>query len=328
MISWLQEVRRRLETWAGNCILFVLLRLAPHLSQQTMIKFGGKCMALIPRIATRHFRLVCSDIATALQLDQQSDQVRHIAYGSYRNFGEIIGEFFRLPSMTAEQLRAWARLEGIEHLEKALESGKGVILLTAHLGNWEICGTLMGLSGYQTTAITREQQDTALTEMLQRVRRTHGLHLVSVHDIRTCIQVLKRNECLGILGDLDSATPAAFVQVFGRPAATYFGTAYLARLSGATILPIFDERQPDHTHIVRIGPPIPQVATGDRQRDLFYTTIRTQQVIEQEIRRRPADWYWLGQRWRTRPEMIPHPERIPMEHRDLTAEEAARIRTW
>ena len=164
--------------------------------------------------------------------------------------------------------------------------------------------------------------------MLQRVRNTHGLNVVSVTDIRACIRVLQRNECLGILGDLNTSSPAAFVQVFGRPAATYFGTAYLARLSGAAILPIFDERLPDHTHLVRIGPPIPPIETGDRRRDLFYLTIRTQEVIEQEIRRRPADWFWLGQRWRTRPEMVPHPERLPMEHRDLTPEESARIRHW
>jgi KDO2-lipid IV(A) lauroyltransferase len=328
MTSWLYHSHRRLETWGGNRILLSLLRLAPRFSQQTMIRLGRLLGDLVPRISRRHFLLVCADIALALHLDSASEEVRRIAYESYRYLGESMAEFLRLPYMTTAQLRTGAHLEGIEHLDAALARGKGAILLTGHLGNWEICGTLMGLSGYPTTAITREQNDSALTEMLQRVRQTHGLQVVSVDNIRACIQVLQRNECLGILGDMDASIPASFVQVFGRPAATHFGTAYFAHRSGAAILPIFDERLPDHTHIVRIGSAIPPSETGDLRRDLFYTTIRTQEVIEREIRRRPTEWFWLGQRWRTRPEMIPHPERIPMEHRDLTSEESARIRHW
>lgn len=324
----LHKFRRRIETWAGNRILCLLLRLVPHLPPTPMIRLGRMLGAMVPRISGRYFRIVCDDIAQALQLPPDSDEVLRIAYGFYENLGESMVEFLRLPYLSAEELRHWAQLDGVEHLEAALARGRGAILLTAHLGNWEICGTLMGLSGYPTTAITRAQSDSALTEMLQRVRRTHGLNVVSVSDLRACIRVLKDNQCLGILGDLNTSSPAAFVQVFGRPAATYFGTAYLAHLSGAAILPIFDERLPDHSHRVRIGPPIPPAETGDRRHDLFLTTIRTQQVIEQEIRRRPTDWFWLLQRWRTRPESTPHPERIPMEHRDLTAEESARIRTW
>ena len=143
-----------------------------------------------------------------------------------------------------------------------------------------------------------------------------------MHEIRACIRVLQRNECLGVLGDLNARMPGAFVQFLGRPASTYTGAAFLAYATGAEILPLFDERLPDHTHRVRISPPLALADTGDKQRNLLLTTMRCQQVIQEEIRRRPQDWFWQIQRWKTRPEDIPHAERIPMEHRDLTPEEA------
>ena len=179
----------------------------------------------------------------------------------------------------------------------------------------------MGLSGYPTTAIAREQKDSALTDLLFSIRKAHGLTVLPMTDVRGCLRVLLRNECLGVVGDVNANTPGAFVQFLGRPAATYTGAAYFALTTGAPILPIFDERLPDKTHICRIGPPIPIVRTNDRNRDLLITTIRAQRVIEQEIRRRPQDWFWLLQRWKTRPEDISNPERIPMEHRDLAGEE-------
>ena len=326
MNSRLFQVIRRCESGVGNHILLLLARLVHRLPLGHTLAAGRIMGAFAPKLSPRHLRQISADITTAFGAEFSPAAVRRIAVDSYRYLGESLMEFLRLPYMSAEEIRRWAQLEGTEYVEAALSRGHGVILLTAHLGNWEVCGTLMGLSGYPTTAIARPQRDSAITELFTRVREAHGLSVVPMTDVRECVRVLKRNECLGILGDLNARPPAAFVQVFGRPAATYLGAATLAKLSGAEILPIFDERLPDHTHRVSIMPPILQASTGDRQRDLLITTMRTQAVIEREVRRRPEQWYWLLQRWRTRPEQAEHPERIPMEHRDFTPEEAMRLR--
>jgi KDO2-lipid IV(A) lauroyltransferase len=312
----------------GYRILFLLARVVHRLPLGMALAFGRGLAWVGPRLSARHVRRISQDIALAYGLDPSCAEVRRIAYASYTRLGESLMEFFRLPYMTREEITQWAHLEGTEHVEAALARGKGVIVMTAHLGNWEVCGTLMGMSGYPTTAIARAQGDTAITELFNRVREAHGLKVVPMTDVRECIRVLKRNECLGILGDLNARPPGLFVQFFGRPASTYLGTAYLAQLTGAAILPLFDERLPDHTHRVRIGAPIPLSDTGDRQRDLLITTMRAQEAIEREVRRRPEDWYWLLQRWKTRPQDTPDAARIPMEHRDLTPEEAAAYRAW
>ncbi|MHB9024789.1 MAG: lysophospholipid acyltransferase family protein [Armatimonadota bacterium] len=314
---------RRCRSFIGNVGLFSLARIAHRLPLSVACAVGHALAALGPLVSGRHYRRVRDDIQRFLGDGATPREARQLTQRYYRHLGESLMEFLRLPYMTDDEVRHWVRVDGMEHLDAAIAEGHGVIMLTGHLGNWELCGTMMGLSPYPTTAIAREQRETGITTLYNRIREAHGLKVVSMTDVRACIRVLKRNECLGVVGDVNARVPGAFIQFLGRPAATYTGTAYLALTTGATILPIFDERLPDHTHCCRIGPPIPVSRTGDRARDVLITTLRTQYVIQQEIRRRPAEWFWQLQRWKTRPEDVPNPERIPMEHRDLTSEEVA-----
>lgn len=320
--------RHRLESALGTRLLFSAARVMHRLPLGVALAFGRLLGWCIPRCFPRHFRRICIDIALAYGDAPTAPATLRLARDFYRGLGESLVEFLRLPYLSADEIRRLVRLEGTEYLDAALAEGRGAILLTAHLGNWELCGTSMGLSRYPTTAIARSQVDATLTDLFNHTREAHGLKVVGMTDLRGCIRVLKRNECLGVLNDVNANHPGAFVQFFGRPAASYTGVAYLARTTGAAILPIFDQRLPDKSHVVRIYPPIPVVRTEDEKRDLLVNTMRTQHVIEQAIRRRPADWFWLLYRWRTRPEEVPHPDRIPMEHRDLTTEEAARLRDF
>jgi len=126
---------------------------------------------------------------------------------------------------------------------------------------------------------------------------------------------------VAIAGDLNANKPGAFINFFGVPAATPHGAASLAMSTGAMPNPVFAERLPDLTYRIAFQPPVRVEQTGNRNRDLFVTTLRIQRLIEREVACRPADWYWLLQRWKTRPEDIPNPERILMEHRDFTPQE-------
>lgn len=311
--------RRQAEHQIGNSALFLLAHLAHLVPRNAALALGRSLGRLTPRLSPRHYHRVLAEISAAFPTANAED----IARLAYMSLGENLIEFLRLPSMSNEAILSQARIEGREHVDTALAHGKGVVMFTGHLGNWELCGTVMGLSGYPLTAIAREQLDSALTDLFLRIRESHGLTIVPMSDVRGCLRVLKRNGCLAVLCDVNANIPGAFVQFFGRPAATYTGVAYFALATGATILPVFDERLPDKTHVCRVLPPIQVEQTGDRNHDLLITTIRVQRSIEAEIRRRPQDWFWLLQRWKTRPEDVPFPERVPMEHRDLSAEEVA-----
>ncbi|MHB9132033.1 MAG: lysophospholipid acyltransferase family protein [Armatimonadota bacterium] len=314
---------RRFEFLAGKYILFVLARCVHWLPLGVAMRLGRALGWLAPRISRRHLRRIATDAMQFLGEGADPQEATRIAYGFYRHAGESLIEFLRLAYMTEDEVHQLVRLEGAERLDVALAQGKGVICVSGHIGNFELLSAVMGLSKYPPSDVARQQKDTQLTELFRRVRERFGLRLIDMDDVRGCLRTLKRNELLGLLSDGNARVPGCFVNFFGRPAATFIGAAYFNHATGAPMIPIFIERLPDNTHITRVGIEIPPVQTGDKKKDLLLTTIRIQHVIEHEIRRRPENWYWLVQRWKTRPESIPNPERIPMEHRDLTPEEVA-----
>lgn len=311
-----------------NALLHFLARSTHLLPLRAALALGRGLGWLAPRISPRHLRRICSDISSALQLEADSPEVCRIAHDSYRYLGENLLEFLRLPYLSSEQIRDWAPLEGWDKVQAALARGNGVILLTGHLGNWELTGAAIGLCGHPASAVAREQLDAEQTDLFNSIRETHGLRVIPMQNVRECIRTLRKNELLGILADTNDRNPAAFVQFFGRPAATYTGIAYLAELTGAAILPIFSSRTSTTQYRIVIGDEVPKVENGTRQENIFHTTIRIQQVIEDEIRQRPHEWFWLQRRWATTPEKMPNPEQIHMEHRDLTAEQSNKIRHW
>lgn len=319
------RIRTRYDSLLGRQILYLLARIVPHLSQDRALALGRMLGWLAPRLSPYRFFRVFRDIRLAFHDELEWRQCLTIALNAYRHLGISLIEFLRLPDLTPEEVRALVWIDGAEHLDAALTAGRGAVLLTGHIGNWEMGGTGLSVFGYPITAVARPQDIPTLDNLFLRIRKVHGMHVMPLSDVRGCINTLRENRFLAILGDVNAKNPGAFVQFFGRPAATYTGAAYLALTTGAPIIPLFDERLPDYSHRIHVHPPIPICATGDRRHDLLTTTMRIQFVIQEEIRRRPHEWFWQLQRWKTRPEDALNPERIPMEHRDLTPEEAQAV---
>ncbi len=315
---------RKMQQAAGKHLMLAASHFMHRVPLRAALGFGRWLGSQAPRLSARHFRRVCTDIALAFP-EFTPAQVDDVARRFYRRIAESVAEFLRLPYQTSEEIHRFVALEGMEHLDDALAWGKGVVLISGHIGNWELMGTMMGLSPYPTTVIAREQADNAMTQFINRIREKHGLRVLSMADPRGGLRVLRRNECLGMISDLNANVPACFINFLGRPASTFTGAAFMARTMGAAILPVFIDRLPDNTHCMRYQPAILPADTGDKERDLFYTTMRIHYVIGEEVRRRPHDWFWLLNRWKTRPEDVEHPEKIFMEHRDLTPAQVAEI---
>lgn len=315
--------QNRYDSLLGRQILQLLARIVPHLSRDKALALGRMFGWLTPRLTPHRLLRVYRDISLALGQTLPWRMRLRIALDAYHHLGISLVEFLRLPDMSGEEIRSLITIDGAEHLDAALAAGRGAVLLTGHIGNWELGGTALAVMGYPMTAIAKPQENTTLNQLLMRIREAHGMSILPLSDVRGCISTLRQNGFLAILGDVNAKNPGAFIQFFGRPAATYTGAAYLALVTGAPIIPLFDERLSDYTHHIQVHAPIPVSTTGDRRHDLLVTTMRAQYVIQEEIRRRPHEWYWQLQRWKTRPEDAPNADRIPMQHRDLTPEEAA-----
>jgi len=195
------------------------------------------------------------------------------------------------------------RLDGLEHLRTAMARHGRVLVLTAHLGNWELLAVAHRLTGFPLAVVVRPLDARALDALAERLRRKAGVELLAKRGaLRAVLSALHRRRMVGVLLDQNaSRREGVFVPFFGRPASTSRSLALLATRTRTPVLPIFTRREADGGHVVTIHPPLDAPGTPDAERAIIELTMRCNEAIEAAIRRTPEQWLWIHRRWRTRP---------------------------
>ncbi len=222
----------------------------------------------------------------------------------FGNLGITFLEVMRLPWLrSASDLEGLVRCEGLDVFEKALGRGRGVMLITGHLGNWELMATWYALKGFSMDVVVRDLDSPLGARLMDWMRTRHGNAMVlKKRSMRRLLKTLAGGGIAGLLIDQNVArVEGVFVDFFGVPACTNKGPAMLAATSGAAVIPTFISREKGG-HVIRIGPEIEVVNTGDRKKDALTNTARFTRAVEEAIRRTPAEWFWVHRRWKTRPD--------------------------
>lgn len=220
-------------------------------------------------------------------------ELRLAARRTFQQFGKYLVEFFTFSRLTPEQIRRLVAVEHREYLDQAVALGRGVIVVTAHLGNWEMGGAALAGLGYPLNVVTLQQTSAKLNEFFQHHRRRRGMAVIPLgHAVPQLVRALRRKECVALLADRDYSARTDFVPLFGAAACLPRGPAWLARKTGAPILPGFMLRKHDDSFELRFYPPI--VATG-------LSTDRLQRAIgaalEEAVTRDPNQWFMFERVW-------------------------------
>jgi KDO2-lipid IV(A) lauroyltransferase len=224
--------------------------------------------------------------------------------GSFKNLGRLLGVFSHFGKARPESLQALIECEGLEHLEAAEKSGRGVILFTGHIGAWELSSFGLSLFGHPLSFLVRRIDNPKVEELIDRSRTRRGNCTIDKRSAaREMLQLLQAGGTLGILVDLNTLDrEGIFVDFFGRPASTTFVLAKLALRTGALVLPVFapwDEQR--KRFVLKIGRPLEFTSTGDEQEDVRRFTQLFTSVVEKYVRAYPDQWLWIHRRWKTRP---------------------------
>src|SRR5206468_7125650 len=207
-------------------------------------------------------------------------------------------------AMTAppERILAGITLVGVEHLKDAMAKHGRVLVLTAHLGNWELLALAHKLTGIPTTVVMRPLDATWLDMLADRLRQRSGIELVDKRNaLRPVLGALHRGRMVALLLDQNaSRREGIFVSFFGRLASTSKSLAVLAVRTRTPVVPIFIRREGRH-HRVTIHPPLDPPAVNDVERAVVELTMRCTAAIEAAISEVPEQWLWAHNRWRTRP---------------------------
>ncbi len=231
-------------------------------------------------------------------------QREEILRQEYRHLGWLLAEFCQMSTYTQEYASRFIRYQGLEHYLAARDRGKGVFVLTGHLGAWELSSFYHSLAGYPMGMVIRRLDNALVDAMVNAIRCQHGNRVLHKDDFaRGLIGAMRAGETVGILMDTNMTPPQGlFVPFFGVEACTASGMARVALKTGAAVLPGFllweeAERQ----YVLRFGPELSLAATGDSEADAASNTALFTAVIEETIRQYPSQWLWMHRRWKTRP---------------------------
>ncbi len=232
------------------------------------------------------------------------DERKQTLRGVFRHLGWQLVEFCRMPRYTAENTRDWIRTEGLEHYLRALARGKGVLVLTGHLGAWELSSFYHSLMGYPMGMVIRPLDNRRLDDFVNGIRCMHGNRVLSKNDFaRGLLTAMRAGETVGILMDTNMTPPQGiFVRFFGVTACTASGLARVALKTGAAVLPGFLLWEPgEGRYVLHFGPELVFARTGDADSDILAATQQCNDALESWIRRYPDQWLWIHRRWKTRP---------------------------
>jgi KDO2-lipid IV(A) lauroyltransferase len=301
-------LRHRLEFALYTCLEIILVAM-PWATVQEIGAWLGKLGWLLD---ARHRRVVRKNLRL-LDPAMSEAQLRSMSIASFAQYGSIFTVAIRVLRSSPEEIRRWVRVEGLEHYQAAQAKGRGVIEFSGHYGNWEAASAIMGLENCPVHAIARPLGNPLLDAAIVAYREQHGCVVIPKGGaIREALRRLEEGHVVAFIMDQDALTAGIWVKFLGTWASTYATAASLAVRKGIPMLPCFVVSEPDGRICVRFDPALEPPNTGDLERDTWVATQLMTQCIERQVRRSPLGYFWLHNRFKTRPgEGNPLPAPLP-----------------
>lgn len=227
-------------------------------------------------------------------------EVLRIARASYAHLGRTSIEAALISALSPEQVRAmFERVEGADVLAAARAEGKGVLLVSGHLGNWELAGAFVAASGVPIEAVARGMENPLFDRYITRTR--HDLGMTVIHDadaVRRVPRAMREGKAVAMLVDQGAVGLAStWVPFFGRYAKTPRGPAVFALRLGAPVVFATALRQPNGKYVMYYER-VPVQPTGDREADVDRIVMDYTATLERWIRRAPEQYFWHHRRWK------------------------------
>jgi len=258
------------------------------------------------RLAQSRQRILLKNLRDSFP-EKPAGEIASIARGCVETFGATFMDFLEASDLSREEFCRRAPVTGVEHLEAARARGRGVFLLSAHFGSWEIGAMAVGLLGEAIASVVRPLDNPLLEAELARRRTRFGNRLIAKKEAaREILRAMRRNETVAILVDQNVLErEAVFVPFFGQLAATTPALALFQLKTGAAVLPVFTWPIGSGRYETRFEAPLwPEefeLPGVDRVERVRRATARYVEVTEAAIREKPTAWLWMHNRWRTRP---------------------------
>lgn len=289
----MKRFKHRLE-YALVTALDALFHLMPL---RRAVTFGEGFGLFMSHVIPKRNRLILSNLAHAFPEKTEAERER-IAKAMWRNLGRTAGEFLLMPEILSRPREFPIVWEGLEHMEKAVGEGRGVIVIAAHYSNWEILGVDIRRRFPNFKAIARPMRNPFVEAWVRSKRGSSGMDTILHREaVRASLKWVKSKNVIGILVDQNLYTGGVFVDFFGRPAATTTLPAILHARTQAPVLITYSLREGDGFRFVFESPVNPPAGVAEQNQ----VEAHTQEIakrFEAIIRRKPENWFWIHNRWK------------------------------
>ena len=284
--------------WAGYWVVRLSASVIQRLPLKQALSLGRGLGDLVYRLSHRR-RVAYVNLKAAFPHSQTQERKRWTR-DLFRELGMSGIEIMRFPILREEEAARFVTHHGYDIYLDHRRSGKGVILLTAHMGNWELSQIVEGLRGRPMTVLARKQKYRRLDALLNSFRQYHGSVSVGKGKtgIRDLIQTLREGGCVGVLGDQSGGDEGVWIRFFGRLTTAPRGPMALALKLGIPVLPVFSARRSGPHHDIFIKPPLELVRTGDTEKDIEVNTQNYIRILEAYLTQYPTQWLWGHKRWK------------------------------
>ena len=280
---------------------YILYRIGQFIALSLPLKIGYKIAEFISDLhyifADKDRKAVRGNLKVIFP-EKSEREIRRISIRMFRNFAKYLVDFFRFTKIDKEYVRNSVRLENLHYLDEALAKGRGVIALSAHLGNWELGGAVVGILGYPLWVVVLPHKNKKVNDFFNAHRKSKGIGVIPLGmAVRKCFELFKHNEMVALVGDRDFNERGPVLDFFGK--ASYFpeGPAAFALKTGAIISPVFVLRNQDDSFTLKFEKPIEVKPGVNKENDLLEIISSYKIIFENYIRAYPDQWYIFRRFW-------------------------------
>lgn len=287
--------RKALEAAAGAWALDRLQRWLARRPPEQAERFGERVGLAWFWLSRKHRSRALANLDLAFP-EWSPQERRRVAREAFLHFGRSLADFLLAPRRSPEDLERSMSVSGRELLDEAYGRGRGVILVTGHLGNWERMSVWLAQHGYPMNVVFREARSDRLNRLVEEARTRSGVKAIPRGSAaRPILEALRRGELVGILPDQNE--DEAFVRFFGHPAGTTLGPGVIAERTGAPVVPCVCFREGPQRFAMRFEEPLRPCEGHAVKGEGMMQAIHD--WLERTIRERPEQWLWMHDRWRS-----------------------------
>lgn len=267
--------------------------------------FKGKILGLILKACGFRTKIVRDNLELAYSGDIKKGKMSTadllwLERQNYIHYGRLIFELLHIPFDALRFAKKNVKVEGYENIENALKKGKGVFLLSAHTGYWEIMSVMASLYNIPIHIVTKYLRISLFDKIWVKSRQSYGVKLINERNsAREILKTIKNNGAVGFVMDQFMGPPVGIrSSFFAKPAWTMASLAWFVSKTNAAVVPVFNFRNQDGSFTIQVGKELEFQRTGSSDGDIAYNTQLYNDVVESFIREYPDQWLWIHRRWK------------------------------